>query len=95
MSGERDTQAIHLRAGDRVRYVGEWLDIVKVSAAIDWPRSVDKPRPIVVFDCETDEGPDRQVFFVLGHFVAADVMPRADEIPVSREVLADIEAGRP
>jgi hypothetical protein len=78
VSTERDTRAEMLRAGDRVRYMGEWLDIVKVTGGVDRPQGFEQPLAMIVLTCEDDHGAPRSVFYRPGVFVAADCMPRVD-----------------
>lgn len=94
MSDERDTRVEELRAGDQVRYLGEWLDVVKVRQGLgsfpitsleylyDRNRSP-KTSPTYLtgpyIALELDDG--RTVMFPRGWFVAAECNPRPEAVP--------------
>lgn len=68
MSEERDTRAAELQPGDRVRWLGEWFDVVKVAPGL----GSEGPFVGVTIDDRGPDGRDRVLFYTAGWFVAAD-----------------------
>lgn len=88
MSDERDTRVEELRPGDQVRYLGEWVDVVKVRPGLGVFRDPvvedaafvgDLYSPSSYIALDVDDG--RTLFFRRGLFVAAKCNPRSEGIP--------------
>jgi hypothetical protein len=92
VSDERDTLVEEVRAGDQIRYLGEWYDVVKVRLGIGrFPNlnaSPIDPKPsdgvirapyvVLTIDDEGVDGSPRTLYFRRGWFVAAECNPRAE-----------------
>lgn len=67
MTEERETRVETLKPGDQLRWLGDWYDIVKVGQGIS------QLGPLVTFKLQGDDLQTRDVVYMRGVFVAAEV----------------------